>query len=153
MDDSPATSNLCVRTTTLYVLTYVHKISSCSSLVVEKITHRTNSWQIKNCANDRYSSEEIDSHWKEATEQNNEPVGFNDHANERIAQQNHDYSSEKGRRAFDFVILKEESKCPFQPNDKSQPTEKQDLERRELNNETQNAYDLKRILYQLDDVL
>ena len=55
----------------------------------KKSYYRTDARQIENGTNDWYSSEKIDSHGEKATEENNETVSLNDHADERVSQKNH----------------------------------------------------------------
>ena len=90
-------------------------------------TYRTDDRKVENLTDDGYPPEEVDGDRKEAAEENDEAVAFNDHANERPAEQDDRDASKECYGSFGFVPLKEEPERPLQADHKCQAAQKENL--------------------------
>lgn len=61
-------------------------------------------------------------------EQQEESIGFNNHSDQWISEQNNADAAEERKRGLDLFPLEEESERPFQPNDTSETAYEQYLQ-------------------------
>lgn len=61
-------------------------------------------------------------------EQEEEAVDLKHNSNNGPTNQNHAHASQEETGGLHLVLLKEEAKCPFQPDDKGQPRNKEYLQ-------------------------
>jgi hypothetical protein len=72
----------------------------------------------------------LDSCRNETAKKKNESVGLDDHANQRIADENYDDASEEGDCRLDFMFLKEKTVCALESNYTRQTADEQNLKQR-----------------------
>lgn len=88
---------------------------------------RTDEGQVKNRAKDRYSSDEAYNHREEPSEQEEKTIDLQHNANDGPANQHHKHSSQEETGGLHLVFLEKEAERPFQPNDKGESSNKQDI--------------------------
>lgn len=83
---------------------------------------RTDEGKVQERAQHGYSSDKTDGNWEEAPEQEEEAVNLQDNSNNGPAYEDHTHTPEEETSGLHLVLLKEEAKRPFQPDDKGQPS-------------------------------
>ena len=86
--------------------------------------YRSNWRHVENCSYHWDSTEEVNCHGEEATEEDHEPVEFNTHANDGPSQQDNENTTKECPTTLGLVPLKEESECSFQANNACQARQK-----------------------------
>lgn len=94
------------------------------------VHHSADSRQGEECAEYGNAPEEINRHGEEAREEHEEPVGLDDHADQRKADKHHNDAAKEGDRALDLVLLEEEAERPVEANDTRQAGQEEDLQRK-----------------------
>lgn len=86
---------------------------------------------VEEVTEDRYPPQEVDGHREESTEQQDKSVRFNDHANQRKAEQDGQDTAEEGDRRFDLVLLEKEPERPLQTDHAGQPADEENISNRQ----------------------
>ena len=95
--------------------------------LAQLIDNSANAGQIEQVADARDTTKEVDHHWEEAAEENEEAVRFHTHTYDRPAKQHDQDPAEETARTAQLVLLEEETKRPLQADDKSQASQKQNV--------------------------
>lgn len=140
-----------------------HKRSTPSERRLQKwtgSTHGTDEGEVEERAKDGYSSDKTNGNWEEAPrrenththtsvltksstdlilmkftspEQEEEAVDLQHNSNNGPTNQDHEHASEEETGGFHLVLLKEEAKRPFQPDDKGQSSNEEYLQEEKKN--------------------
>lgn len=87
-----------------------------------------NTRHVQEVTQNGHPPQEIDGHREETAEQQYETVRFDEHPDQRIAEQNDQDSSEECNRSFDLMLLEKEPESPFQPYHAGQATYEKNLD-------------------------
>lgn len=97
---------------------------------VHSFTNLANSGHVEEVTQNGHPPQEVDGHREESAEQQYEAVGFDEHSDQRIAEQNDQDSAEECNRSLDLVLLEKEPERPLQPYHAGQSAYEKNLGKR-----------------------
>lgn len=86
---------------------------------------------VEEVTEDGYPSQEVDGHREESAKQQDEAVRFDEHANQRKAEQDDQDSAKERDRRLDLVFLEKEPERPLQADHAGQPADEENISNRQ----------------------
>lgn len=86
---------------------------------------------VEEVTQNRYPPQEVDGHREESTKQQDEAVRFDEHSDQRKAQQYDQDSAEECNRRLDLVLLEKEPERPLQPDHAGQTADEKNIANRQ----------------------
>lgn len=109
----------------------INKHENCNSdaIFFNYSTNLAHTGHVEEVTQDRYPPQEVNGHREESTKQQDEAVRFDEHSDQRKAQQYDQDSAKECNRRLDLVLLEKEPERPLEPDHASQPADEEDLQR------------------------